>query len=94
MRSMSVIIFSAADICRRSRATGCCCKRSFRHMDSIVRSLLVYLRVQRGDLWPRVLSSSVSAFEDSFITSSHSAPISIQLSVQKRKLLVKTASHL
>ena len=35
---MSVIILSAAEICRRSRATGCCCRSSFRHRASIVRS--------------------------------------------------------
>ena len=38
MRSISVIILSAAEICRRSRATGCCCKSSFRHSASIERS--------------------------------------------------------
>ena len=31
MRSMSVIIFRAAEIWRRSRATGCCRSRSFCH---------------------------------------------------------------
>ena len=40
IRSISVIIFSAAEITRRSLATGCCCKSSFRHRFSIVRSWL------------------------------------------------------
>ena len=38
MRSMSVIIFSAAEICLRSPATGCCCSSSLRQMLSMSRS--------------------------------------------------------
>ena len=36
--SISVTIFNADDISRKSFATGCCCKRSFRHKSSICLS--------------------------------------------------------
>ena len=39
MRSISVIIFSALDTSRRSRATGCCMRISLRHRASMSRSL-------------------------------------------------------
>ena len=77
MRSMSVIIFRAAEIWRRSRATGCCCKSSFRHSDSMVRSFWS-ISVSRGATRAaRAGSPSVRALEARAMTSSHREPISM-----------------
>ncbi len=74
---MSVIIFSAAEICRRSRATGCCCNSSFQAQRLDVALLAVDLRIERRDLRASFGVASVSACEARAMTSSHSAPISI-----------------
>ena len=78
MRSRSEIIFRAEEIVRRSRATGCCCSRSFMHRLSISRSLWSISRSRAAAFSALFLSASFfSVCMEAEIASSHSAPISI-----------------
>jgi hypothetical protein len=77
MRSRSVIIFRAAEICLRSLATGCCCRRSFRERDSMSRSFWSI----SSSIRMAALASSMfwvsSALAAAAMASSHSAPMDV-----------------
>ena len=78
MRSMSVIIFRAAEISRRSRATGCCWSSSFRHWDSISRSFWSISRSRGATFSAREPSPVRTALAARAMTSSQRAPISMR----------------
>lgn len=77
MRSISVIIFSAADICLKSLATGCCCKRSFKHRLSMSRSIWSVSAAMAATFSACSRLPSSKALEAREMASSHSAPICI-----------------
>ena len=77
MRSISAIIFIAAEMRRRSFATGCCCKSKRRQIASISRSLRS-ISCSVSSTARRSASSRVtSTFAACEMPSSHSAPMRI-----------------
>ena len=77
MRSISVIIFRAAEICRRSRATGCCSSSRRKHMASMSRSFWSISPSRGATFLAKAAFPSVSAWLARAMTSSQRAPISI-----------------
>ena len=77
MRSISVTIFSAEDTIRKSRATGCCCNKIFRHIPSISRSL-AEISPESSVTCPARAQSPVSrAWAERAIAVSQRAPMEI-----------------
>ena len=85
--SMSVIIFKAAEICRRSLATGCCCSRSLRHSRSISRSDWSISASFSMTSFAFSISPSCSAFVAFSIAVSQSCPICVSCSFSETSSL-------
>ena len=75
MRSISVTIFKAAEIVRRSLATGCCCIRSFRQIFSMLRSCWLIWLIMLLMVLARLISPFSRASTVSWIASSQRPPI-------------------
>ncbi|CAN4005523.1 selenium-dependent molybdenum cofactor biosynthesis protein YqeB, partial [Dysosmobacter welbionis] len=75
IRSRSEIIFSAEEISRRSRATGCCSSSSFRQRFSTSRSFWSISRSASPAARARSSSPFIRAWAAAEMASSHRAPI-------------------